>query len=234
MTGRYNSCTVGAATWKPLRACQFQRCFCILQVTFAEVSLASAALEFWQQETGFAFCNFCHEGLDLIALRRAIVLCTFFGRCLQHAKREQSQYRALRIASGRFVWWAVEAVTCHQSCASTRMRPQLGRPHLSLKRQDSFTFGQSCGYSVSLCAFISMRAKETELYCQAPALKQSLMSASRPPVCPFGPAAYAGNRSDTAEMSRLSYIAVLYGVTFKISWFSRGVLWCLAVGSSRF
>jgi len=89
------------------------------EVTFAEVSLASAALEFWQQDR----------------------------------KRE----------------------ICVVSCGGGDMPPEL-------------CFNQ-----------------ETELYCQAPALKQSLMSASRPPVCPFGPAAYAGNRSDTAEMSTVVY-----------------------------
>lgn len=43
---------------------QFQRCFCILQVTFAEVSLASAALEFWQQETGCACVTFVRNGRE--------------------------------------------------------------------------------------------------------------------------------------------------------------------------
>lgn len=88
------------------------------EVTFAETTLASAALEFWQQDR----------------------------------KRQ----------------------ICIVSCGSGQMPPTL-------------SFNQ-----------------ETELYCQAPPLLQSLMATTRSPVCPFGPAAHT-HSNDLSEMSTVVY-----------------------------
>ena len=54
----------------------------------------------------------------------------------------------------------------------------------------------------SLSLQMNLPSKETELYCQVPALLKSLQMTSPSPVCPFGPAACASS-NDPEEMSAL-------------------------------
>ena len=64
-----------------------------------------------------------------------------------------------------------------------------------------------------LPVLLVLPAEETELYCQAPALLQSLMATTRSPVCPFGPVAH-NHSNDLSEMSSLSEHVRTYKESF--------------------
>jgi hypothetical protein len=86
-----------------------------------------------------------------------------------------------------------------------------GWPHLS-KSSSMELLTKRCGVAFQMLPVllapcylwhIVLPTEETELYCQAPPLLQSLMATTRSPVCPFGPAAHT-HSNDLSEMSSLS------------------------------
>lgn len=145
------------------------------QVTFAETTLASAALEFWQQVWRRLFSG--AEGILLWHLRSP-------------GPQAADLYREL--------WqWQDATRAIFQSRCSAVIH---SNAHVSHMSQDV------TGGTKLLCfSDLGAEPKETELHCQAPALKHSLMAATRDPVCPFGPAAYlSSNRPDIADLSTWS------------------------------